>query len=204
MTYLIVSSTCLRVSTVLPPAWRPSCPSPPRRLTPELAPALSEIHQNLTPAMTIEMIPALRQVMAAASPSLDDLAGDGAFALSTRLVPGPSGAPDIELLIARPAGHEGPLPILYHLHGGGMVMGDNRFGLADVLPWAAEFGLLVVSVEYRLAPEHPYPAGIEDAHAGLVWAIAHGEEIDAAGDRGPASRCELRGRHDRVACPARA
>lgn len=149
----------------------------------ELAPALAEIHQNLAPAMTADMIPALREVIAAGTPSLEALAGDGAFAVSTRRVPGPAGAPEVELLVARPAGHDGPLPILYYVHGGGMVMGDNRFGVADVLPWAAELGLLVVSVEYRLAPEHPYPAGIEDAYAGLAWAAAHAGELEADGAR---------------------
>jgi len=157
-------------------------PTPPP-FDPELAPALAEIHQSLAPAMTPDMIPALRDVMAGASPSPEDLAGDGAFAVSARRVPGPAGAPDVELLIARPTGHDGPLPILYYVHGGGMVMGDNRFGVADVLPWAAELGFLVVSVEYRLAPEHPYPAGIEDAHAGLAWAVANAEELGADGDR---------------------
>jgi acetyl esterase/lipase len=156
-------------------------PAPP--FDPELAPALAEIHPNMPPAITPDMLPALREIVAGASPALADLAADGAFAVTTRVAPGPAGAPDVELLIARPAGHEDPLPILYYVHGGGMVMGDTRFGVADVLPWAAEFGLLVISVEYRLAPEHPYPAGIEDAYAGLIWAVEHADELGAAPDR---------------------
>jgi acetyl esterase/lipase len=156
---------------------------PPPPFDPELAPALVEIHQNMAPAVTPDMLPALREVVAAASPPLADLAGDGAFDVTIHAAPGPDGAPDVELLVARPAGHDGPLPILYYVHGGGMVMGDNRFGVADVLPWAAELGLLVVSVEYRLAPEHAYPAGIEDAYAGLTWAVEHAGELGAAPDR---------------------
>ncbi len=158
-----------------------STPAPP--FDPELAPALAEIHPNLAPAMTPDMIPDLRAVIAGASPSLEDLAGDGAFAVSTRTAPGPDDDPEIELLIAAPTGHDGPLGVLYYVHGGGMVMGDNRFGVADVLPWATEFGLVVVSVEYRLAPEHPYPAGIEDVHAGLAWVVEHAAEIGADSDR---------------------
>jgi acetyl esterase/lipase len=156
-------------------------PAPP--FDPELAPALAEIHPNMPPAITPDMLPALRAIVAGASPALADLAADGAFAVTTRVAPGPAGAADVELLIARPVDHDGPLPILYYVHGGGMVMGDNRFGVADVLPWAAEFGLLVISVEYRLAPEHPYPAGIEDAYAGLIWAVEHADELGATPDR---------------------
>jgi hypothetical protein len=59
------------------------------------------------------------------------------------------------LLFARPAGQLAPLPLGYHIHGGGMVMADRRLGVADVLPWAKEFGFQVISAEYRLAPEHP-------------------------------------------------
>jgi acetyl esterase/lipase len=156
---------------------------PPPPFDPELAPALAEIHPNMPPAITPGMLPALREIMAAASPALADLAGDGAFDVTTQTALGPDGAPDVELLLVRPTGHDGPLPILYYVHGGGMVMGDNRFGVADVLPWAAELGLLVVSAEYRLAPEHPYPAGIEDAYAGLTWAVEHAGELGADPDR---------------------
>jgi acetyl esterase/lipase len=158
-------------------------PLTPPPFDPELAPALPEIHAAMAPAVTPDMLPRLRAVMAAASPPLADLAGDGAFAVSTHAAPGPAGAPDVELLVVRPAQPTGPLTVLYHLHGGGMVMGDNRFGVAGLLPWAAELGLVVVSAEYRLAPEHPYPAGIEDAYAGLTWVTEHAAELGAAPDR---------------------
>jgi len=154
----------------------------PPPFDPELAPALDEIHRAMSPAMTRDMIPALRDVVAAASPTLEDLAGDGAFVVDTRAIPGP-GAADIELLVVRPAGHDGPLPVLYYVHGGGMVMGDNRFGVADMLPLAAQFGFVVTSVEYRLAPEHPFPAGIEDVHAGLAWVVEHADALGADGER---------------------
>jgi acetyl esterase/lipase len=58
-----------------------------------------------------------------------------------------------------------------------MIMGDNRTGIAGMLDLVEKFGLIVVSVEYRLAPEWPYPAAIDDCYAGLVWTAAHGEEL---------------------------
>ncbi len=154
-------------------------PSHPPRFDREIEPALAAIHENMPPAVTPEMIPALRELVAQSSPSLESLGGDGAFWVSERTIPSDTGGPDIDLLVIRPADHSGPLPILYYTHGGGMVMGDRRFGVADVLPWAAEFGLLVISVEYRLAPEHPYPAGIDDAYAGLSWSIQNAEQLGA-------------------------
>lgn len=70
-----------------------------------------------------------------------------------------------------------PLPVIYHVHGGGMVNGGNRLGV-DVPPaWAKELGAVVVSVEYRLAPEHPHPAPVEDVYAGLLWTAEHAREI---------------------------
>jgi acetyl esterase/lipase len=149
---------------------------------PELATALPGIHEAMPPGVTAAMIPGLRAVMDGASPTVEALAQDGAFSIVERRVPGPAGAPDVTLLVARPRDLRGPAPIVLHTHGGGMVMGDHRTGLETVLTWAAELGLVVVSVDYRLAPEHPFPAGVEDSYAGLLWAAEHADEIggDAA------------------------
>ncbi|SEP71816.1 alpha/beta hydrolase [Microlunatus flavus] len=100
-----------------------------------------------------------------------------------RTVPGPEGEPDITVRVYRPKGATGPLPGVYVIHGGGMIMGDvegedpTATWLCDALP------AVVVSVEYRLAPEHPYPAGPEDCYAGLVWTAAHADELGLDADR---------------------
>jgi len=69
--------------------------------------------------------------------------------------------------VYRPIGVDSPLPGLLHLHGGGFCLGavDTEHGASVQL--ARELGAVVVSVEYRLAPEHPYPAGLDDCFAGL-------------------------------------
>jgi len=66
--------------------------------------------------------------------------------------------------------------VYLHFHGGGMILGApvmNDLGNADL---SKRFGIAVVSVDYRLAPEHPYPAGIDDCVAVARWLLAHAEE----------------------------
>ncbi|HEV3355600.1 MAG TPA: alpha/beta hydrolase [Pseudonocardiaceae bacterium] len=106
-----------------------------------------------------------------------DLTRDGAFTVSEREVSGPDGAPDITLLICRPNNAPPPVGVIYFVHGGGMVVGDRFTGLANFLGVAEELGVAVVSVEYRLAPEHPHPAPVDDCYAGLLWTVEHAEEL---------------------------
>jgi acetyl esterase/lipase len=56
-------------------------------------------------------------------------------------------------------------------------MGTNRSGADELALWVDEVGLVAVSVEYRLAPEHPHPAPVEDCYAGLVWTGEHCDEL---------------------------
>jgi acetyl esterase/lipase len=152
-------------------------PLPP--LDPELAAGLAGMPAvGLGDSVTVDMIPARRELIAQLAQVADaDLRRDGAYDVSTRLVPGPEGAPDVELLICLPTAAPTPVATLYHVHGGGMILGDNRTGVTGMLDLAAPFGMAVVSVEYRLAPEHPYPAGVEDCYAGLSWVASHAGEL---------------------------
>lgn len=157
----------------------------PPPFDPELAAALELIKDSMSPGLTPDDIVTLRQ-----SPGLDllsaaDLTSDGYFEVEDRTVPGPEGAPDISLLICRPVAPRtaGPLPVVYHVHGGGMIIGTNRVGVDGPLRWARELDAVVVSVEYRLAPEHPHPAPVEDVYAGLLWTAEHAGELGADADR---------------------
>jgi acetyl esterase/lipase len=157
---------------------------PPPPFDPELAAALAVIGEMLPPALTPDLIPMMRQPNPAIpAPSNEDLRRGGAFEVSEQLVPGPAGAPEVSLLICRPTGVTTPLAAVYHTHGGGMIIGDNRTGLPGVLDWAEELRLVVVSVEYRLAPETPHPGPVEDCYAGLVWTAAHASELGIDPDR---------------------
>ena len=90
-----------------------------------------------------------------------------------RAVPGPEGAPDITVRIYRPVDATGTLPGIYFIHGGGMILGDVEGEDPVATAICEHVGAVVVSVEYRLAPENPYPAPVEDCYAGLVWMAAH-------------------------------
>ncbi|GAA0281884.1 alpha/beta hydrolase [Cryptosporangium japonicum] len=99
-------------------------------------------------------------------------------------VPGPEGAPDIRLRIFEPRGRTGaPVPAIYDIHGGGFILGSMDIDDATNRRFCEELGVVVVSVEYRLAPEHPFPAGLEDCYAGLLWLRAHTDELGVDADR---------------------
>ncbi|MFC9710427.1 alpha/beta hydrolase [Paenibacillus sp. NPDC056933] len=95
---------------------------------------------------------------------------------TSRKIPGVGG--EILVKIYEPAGRTGDLlPAMLWIHGGGYVLGhpDMDDELCERFVQAAE--CIVVSVDYRLAPEHPYPAAIEDCYAGLVWMTTEAAEL---------------------------
>jgi acetyl esterase len=85
----------------------------------------------------------------------------------------------IPVRLYRPA-NAGPLPLHVHLHGGGFIFGSALTGQSDgaLSRRAAGSGSLVASVEYRLAPEHPFPAGVEDSYAALVGLAGRAAEFE--------------------------
>ena len=87
-------------------------------------------------------------------------------------VPATGDAPAIPLRVYRPKAATGPTPVLYWIHGGGYIIGDFSINDASCAGYARDLGLTVVSVDYRLAPDHPFPAPLEDCYAGLRWVKA--------------------------------
>lgn len=94
-----------------------------------------------------------------------------------RQIPGPAG--DIPIRVYRPATEEAAPPVVVFFHGGGFAMGDLDTHDGDCRRHAAAAGAVVVAVDYRLAPEHPYPAAVEDAWAALTWVAGHGADLAA-------------------------
>jgi acetyl esterase/lipase len=153
-------------------------------IDPELAPGL-----DLTPPPLANLgdgpegIPALRAMTAGALPTDDELALGGRLTVSTETVRSADEQHDIELIVLRPASGEGPRPAVYFVHPSGMVIPNHRLGLEKMAAWADRYGLTVVSVDYRLAPEHKGTTAVEDAYAGLLWTASNASSLDVDLDR---------------------
>ena len=98
---------------------------------------------------------------------------------SEQHIHGPDGAPMVRLLIHQPLGGAGALghPVILHLHGGGFVLGapDMLAARNDLL--ADALGAVVVSVDYRLAPHHHYPAPLDDIYEALAWLVDQADAL---------------------------
>jgi acetyl esterase/lipase len=100
-----------------------------------------------------------------------------------RAIPGPRGAAPVAVRTYRPAGSPRALPALIYLHWGGFVFGDLDTVDATATRLADQLGAMVVSVDYRLAPEYPFPSGLHDCFATLVWVAEHADELGIDPDR---------------------
>jgi acetyl esterase/lipase len=127
--------------------------------------------------MSLEKLSQIRADVDAAVAAIEDLSRGGRFTVSQPSAPGLDGDPEIPLLVCTPAGAPASRPVLYFMHGGGFFCNDHRIGLDQQLGTAERFGATLISIGYRLAPEHPYPAQINDAYAGLLWAADHANEL---------------------------
>jgi len=144
---------------------------------PELRAYLDTIVSDQRAPLDLATIPDQRDAINASFPTIDTVIGETGLEHVELTVPGPDGAPDITLSVVRRPGAEGSTPCVYHIHGGGMVLGNRHTG-AEVFPeWIDTFGVTVVSVEYRLAPEHPHPAPVSDCYAGLRWVADHAADL---------------------------
>lgn len=149
-------------------------------LDPELRDLLAEM--PLMAELSPEILAQLRQVP---SPPVESLLADRRVERREVTVPAADGTP-IPLSVFIPAGPDrpaAPAPCVYWMHGGGMVMGD-RFSQIDIpLEWLDEFGAVVVSVDYRLAPEATGTTLVEDCYQGLLWVAGHAAELGVDPDR---------------------
>lgn len=105
------------------------------------------------------------------------------MAVVDRLVPGLAGAPEVPVRIYTPGNASAGAGALVWFHGGGYVFGEIEASERACVEIATVVGCVVVSVEYRLAPENPYPAGLDDCFAALTWVAAHGDELGVDPER---------------------
>src|SRR3954447_9457228 len=123
-----------------------------------------------------DRIPALRaQSSAVLAAAMADIAPNDQVIREDRTAPGPAG--DVPVRIYRPVDAGPALPCLVWMHGGGMIFGTLDAEDLTCEAYASVVGCVVVSVDYRLAPEHPHPAPVEDCYAALVWAGEHADDL---------------------------
>lgn len=84
----------------------------------------------------------------------------------------------LQVRIYSPANNSTAIPGIFNIHGGGFVIGSVDSDHARMIPLCRELGVVIVSVEYRLAPEHPYPAGLEDCYRALEWTVSHSKDLN--------------------------
>ena len=107
-----------------------------------------------------------------------DVEGPAPDDIENRAVPGPDG--DVPIRVYRPEG-DGPRPTVLYFHGGGWVIGDLESHDLACRHLAVETGCAVVAVDYRRAPEHPYPAALEDCYAVTEWVAENPDAVDGDG-----------------------
>ena len=121
---------------------------------------------------TSEEIMLLRQ-----APFVPPSSPDPRVKVTEQWIPGPAGAPDIRVLVYEPKQRDGRLPGILYLHGGGYIMQTPEQFDANCFRYVNQVNCVILSPDYRLAPEYPFPAGVEDCYASLEWFAAHAEEL---------------------------
>ncbi|MFC7279877.1 alpha/beta hydrolase [Paractinoplanes rhizophilus] len=153
---------------------------------------------EVLPVLDISDLAAARAQMLQMREAMPAFEPPASLDITKRSIPGPAGDPDVEITVIRPRGAaaegpggaaegpggaaEGPggaaeRPGLLWIHGGGFVLGDVEGDMPVAAGLAEGAGAVVVSVEYRLAPEHPFPAPVEDCYAALTWTAEHAAEL---------------------------
>ncbi|MFD7481075.1 alpha/beta hydrolase [Streptomyces sp. NPDC059837] len=148
-------------------------PAPP--FDTELNPVLDAVLQAFNSSLHPEDIPALRS--GGFTPGVEELVKGRPIEHFELTVPGPQGAPELLLSVFRRTDHVTPGPAFFFTHVGGLIFGDRFVGIAPIVNYVEQFDAVVVSVEYRLAPENPAPAQVEDAYAALKWTAEHADEL---------------------------
>lgn len=146
----------------------------------ETGPALQavlDLNGRTDVAITAELLPLVR-TMSPTTP--DPVVAVTGFQHDEFTIDGPGGS--LTLSRFRPAEQRGPAPALFFVHGGGLIMG-TRFALDGADELCRDLGLTLLSVEYRLAPEHPYPAALDDCVAAFEWVVQNAAELDVDNGR---------------------
>lgn len=147
------------------------------RVGPEVLEPLAAMYAALPPFEEGQRIDDQRRALHTMLASVRaDLTPYPTVAVEDSSTSGPAG--ELMLRIYRPHAPAPSRPGIYLIHGGGMVMGNLDFDHLPALMLSEATGAVIVSLDYRLAPEHPYPAASDDCLVGLQWMAAHVGALD--------------------------
>lgn len=147
---------------------------------PELRAGLAVVGGVFPPTITPDLIAFMRRSYASA-PIEETIAGRE-IVLGHEIATGHDGD-EIEVSVFRPSRAGGARPGIVYAHSGGFMFGDRFSGLDLALDWIEQLGAVLVTMEYRLAPEHPDPYPREDAYSTLEWVASHAERLGIRRDR---------------------
>ncbi len=151
---------------------------------PETLPALEAMSAIEQPPLTEESLPLVREGGNALFPPAAEAVRGLPVSAEELVIPGPADGPALEITVFRPSAPTGAaLPILVNFHGGGMIVGHRSWEHGRVIDLVARHGVIGVNVEYRLAPEHPFPEGVEDNYAAVRWVSEHAAELGGDPER---------------------
>lgn len=128
-------------------------------------------------SFAVEDIPELRSMPVPDEVPVEQLILSRAVVYEQHRVPVDCGADHLAASVFRPARAVEPGPCIYFTHGGGMILGDRHSNVELLLDWVEAYGVTAVTVDYRLAPEHPFPTPQEDCYAGLLWAVENAIQL---------------------------
>ena len=149
----------------------------PREATESVRRVLAFLNQSGAPKLH-ELAPeAARQLFETLAPALD-MPAPAVGRVEERMIPGGAGPCPARIFWPEDP-PEGALPLVVFFHGGGFVIGSSRVYARVTGHLANAAGAVVVSLDYRLAPEHPFPAAVEDAFAATRWAAVAASELGA-------------------------
>lgn len=155
--------------------------------TPNATSSLHLVNQDLRPFLEVfpplslnaQTLQTIRDMPEAETPSHDDII------LTERFIKGPSDNPDLRILMLDPrmGGDKTPCPVLVHMHGGGFVLGTADNSIAALLNYARAAQCVIVTVDYRLAPETIFERSVEDNYTALKWVYDNADELGIDANR---------------------
>lgn len=166
---LAMGGSALAATAAAPPV------DPAAYINPEFRPWLGLIKASATaPTATLQTLPTMR---GGKNPLLQPPAASPAW--EARTIPGPKGAPDVAIYVINGGRKGAPRPAILHMHGGGYVFLTAKDFIRNLQETAQALDCVIVTVDYRRAPETVFPGALEDNYTALKWLHAHAEELGA-------------------------